>query len=111
MAAYQAAEPAKAYCFPPVTMLAVSPHGNPALETEELQTNGRILVDTLKSFGVQTKILDICRGPAVTRYEIQPAAGRENQQDYKPLRRPGAEPGRHRRAHRGPHPRQGRRGH
>ena len=68
-------EPAKAYCFPPVTMLAVSPHSNPAQETEELQTNGRILVDTLKSFGVQTKILDICRGPAVTRYEIQPAAG------------------------------------
>ena len=32
-------------------------------------------MDTLKSFGVQTKILDICRGPAVTRYEIQPAAG------------------------------------
>ena len=24
---------------------------------------------------MQTKILDICRGPAVTRYEIQPAAG------------------------------------
>lgn len=72
---YQAAEPVKAYCFPPVTMLAVSSHGNPAMETEELQTNGRILVDTLKSFGVQTKILDICRGPAVTRYEIQPAAG------------------------------------
>ena len=72
---YQTAEPAKAYCFPPVTMLAVSPHGNPVQETEELQTNGRILVDTLKSFGVQTKILDICRGPSVTRYEIQPAAG------------------------------------
>lgn len=75
-AQYTGAEPSKtAYCFPPVTMLAVSPHGNPAQETEELQTNGRILVDTLKSFGVQTKILDICRGPAVTRYEIQPAAG------------------------------------
>ena len=72
---YQMAEPTKAYCFPPVTMLAVSPHGNPVQETEELQTNGRILVDTLKSFGVQTKILDICRGPSVTRYEIQPAAG------------------------------------
>lgn len=75
-ALYTGAEPSKtAYCYPPVTMLAVSPQGNPALETEELQTNGRILVDTLKSFGVQTKILDICRGPAVTRYEIQPAAG------------------------------------
>lgn len=75
-ALYTGAEPAKvAYCFPPVTMLAISPQGNPALETEELQTNGRVLVDTLKSFGVQTKILDICRGPSVTRYEIQPAAG------------------------------------
>lgn len=63
------------YCFPPVTMLAESPHANPAEETEELQSNGRILVDTLKSFHVETKILDICRGPSVTRYELQPAAG------------------------------------
>ena len=46
-----------------------------AKETEELQTNGKILVDTLNSFGVSTKIMDICRGPSVTRYEIQPAAG------------------------------------
>ena len=74
-ALYQAVDPVKAYSFPPVSMLALSPQGNPSQETEELQTNGRILVDTLKSFGVQTKILDICRGPAVTRYEIQPAAG------------------------------------
>ncbi len=63
------------YIFPPVTMLAASPSADPAKETEELQTNGRILTETLKSFGVQTKILDICRGPSVTRYEIQPAAG------------------------------------
>ena len=64
-----------AYCFPPVSMLAVSPQVDHAKETEELQTNGRVLVDTLNSFGVSTKILDICRGPSVTRYEIQPAAG------------------------------------
>lgn len=75
-ALYQAAEEMKTvYCYPPVTMLAASPFSDPAQETEELQTNGRILVETLKSFGVQTKILDICRGPSVTRYEIQPAAG------------------------------------
>lgn len=75
-ALYQAAEQMQtAYCFPPVTMLSASPQSNPAAETEELQTNGRLLVETLKSFGVQTKILDICRGPSVTRYEIQPAAG------------------------------------
>lgn len=73
---YQAAdEMENTYCFPPVTMLASGVKANPALETEELQTNGRVLVETLKSFGVQTKILDISRGPSVTRYEIQPAAG------------------------------------
>lgn len=32
-------------------------------------------MDTLKSFGVQTKIIDISRGPTVTRYELQPSAG------------------------------------
>ena len=32
-------------------------------------------METLKSFNVQTKIIDISRGPAVTRYELQPAAG------------------------------------
>ena len=75
-ALYQSAEQSQVeYCYPPVTMLAASPYSDPVQETEELQTNGRILVDTLKSFGVQTKILDICRGPSVTRYEIQPAAG------------------------------------
>jgi len=63
------------YCFPPVTMLDAGKKANPVAETDELQTNGRVLVETLKSFGVQTKILDICRGPAVTRYELQPAAG------------------------------------
>lgn len=63
------------YSFPPPTMLEVGKRLNPAIESEELQTNGRILVETLKSFGVQTKILDICRGPSVTRYELQPAAG------------------------------------
>lgn len=63
------------YIFPPVTMLATGKKVNAALETEELQTNGQKLVDTLKSFGVQTSILDICRGPSVTRYELQPAPG------------------------------------
>lgn len=66
---------ADTYVFPPVTMLEAGKNANLSAETEELQTNGRILVETLKSFGVQTKIVDICRGPSVTRYELQPAAG------------------------------------
>ncbi len=63
------------YIFPPASMLEASRQPNAALELDEQQRNGQLLVQTLKNFGVQTKILDICRGPAVTRYELQPAAG------------------------------------
>ncbi len=41
----------------------------------ELRTNAQKLVSTLDSFGVRTKIVDISRGPAVTRYELQPEIG------------------------------------
>ncbi len=33
------------------------------------------LEDTLKSFGVDARVINISRGPAVTRYEIQPSPG------------------------------------
>ena len=63
------------YKFPSIELLnkSVTPKENEI--TNELNNNGMILVDTLKSFNVQTKIVDINRGPAVTRYELQPAAG------------------------------------
>lgn len=68
-------EPVKTYEKPPLTCLA-APKNNRNLKYEdELKTNATKLVDTLKSFGVETRIVDICRGPSVTRYEIQPAAG------------------------------------
>ncbi len=41
----------------------------------EIQHNSETLVECLKSFGVSTRITEIHRGPSVTRYEIQPAAG------------------------------------
>lgn len=63
------------YHFPPVTMLETTKELSEQDVTEELKINGQMLVQTLKSFGVQTKIVDISRGPAVTRYELQPAAG------------------------------------
>ncbi len=67
--------PSETYIFPPVTLLKRSARENPAQELEELKNNGENLVEILNSFGVQTRVLDISRGPAVTRYEIQPAAG------------------------------------
>ncbi len=63
------------YTMPPIDLLQDAPKVKQEDITEELKTNGQMLVDTLKSFGVQTKIIDISRGPAVTRYELQPGAG------------------------------------
>ena len=63
------------YIHPPIDLFqkgSVTSQGD--VETE-LKTNAKKLVDTLESFGVQTRIIDISRGPAVTRYELQPLAG------------------------------------
>ena len=63
------------YEFPPLEMLNKSDNPHEGDITTELNNNGKMLVDILKSFNVQTKIIDISRGPAVTRYELQPASG------------------------------------
>ncbi|MCL2013744.1 MAG: DNA translocase FtsK [Oscillospiraceae bacterium] len=63
------------YIFPSTNLLKKSGRSKNSDAGEELRANAARLVDTLKSFGVQTRILDISRGPAVTRYELQPAAG------------------------------------
>ncbi len=62
------------YSHPPVSLFDkdVAIQGN--IE-DELKTNAQLLIDTLSSFGVQAKIIDISRGPSVTRYELQPLAG------------------------------------
>ena len=63
------------YHFPPISMLETTDQPSEQEAITEIQTNGRMLVDTLKSFGVQTSFVGYSRGPAVTRYELQPAAG------------------------------------
>lgn len=63
------------YQFPPVSLLKIPENPSEEGIEQELKTNASRLVQTLQSFGVQTRITDICRGPAVTRYELQPQAG------------------------------------
>lgn len=64
------------YVFPPLDLLNVA-HNEVNAEdaAAEMQQNADTLVETLKSFGVMTRIVDIHRGPTVTRYELQPNAG------------------------------------
>ncbi|MDR1627370.1 MAG: DNA translocase FtsK [Oscillospiraceae bacterium] len=63
------------YAYPEVDLLNKSILPKKSDIAYELENNGKILVDTLDSFNVQTKITEISRGPSVTRYELQPAPG------------------------------------
>lgn len=64
------------YKNPPVTILNYAKNNsNPKEIQEEIQNKSETLVTTLQSFGIQSRIVGISRGPSVTRYELQPAAG------------------------------------
>ncbi len=47
---------------------------NPRIN-KDLADNVKILEDTLESFGVKIKVTHVTQGPAITRYEAQPAPG------------------------------------
>lgn len=64
----------KEYTLPPYTLLD-RPKRLPNRETRDIANNIQKLEQTLKSFGVQARIINVHRGPAVTRYELQPDIG------------------------------------
>ena len=64
------------YIYPPIDLLKYVPESkDEEAIRQELAEKGDIIVGTLANFGVRTKIVDIARGPTVTRYEIAPEAG------------------------------------
>ncbi len=62
------------YAFPPLSLLKASSVSGAAVASNT-EAMGEHLVETLRSFGVETRIVNISRGPTVTRYELQPCAG------------------------------------
>ena len=58
------------YRYPPVSLLAEG-GGMAAAAAGELQTNQQRLQDALISFGVDAHIVNVTRGPSVTRYELE----------------------------------------
>ena len=65
-----------AYVYPPVDILkyAKNPVASDIVQ-QEIQEKSAKLVETLETYGAKTRIVGIHRGPSVTRYELQPAAG------------------------------------
>ncbi len=60
-----------AYRYPPVSLLNEGRGGNASAAEGELHANQQRLQDALQSFGVSARIVNVIRGPAVTRYELE----------------------------------------
>ncbi|WP_342561454.1 DNA translocase FtsK 4TM domain-containing protein [Paenibacillus sp. FSL R7-0345] len=67
--------PPKPYKLPPFKLLSKPNGGGKAGDQNDYMQTARKLEATLESFGVRAKVLEVVRGPAVTRYEIQPDIG------------------------------------
>jgi len=64
------------YQLPPVTLLNPVQHSDQSNERTIVERNMHILERTFASFGVDAKVMpNPMMGPAVTKYEIQPAIG------------------------------------
>ena len=64
------------YILPGIDLLTPpDKRSNSAEAAAEMHEKAGTIVNTFKSFGVEVKISNICRGPSITRYELQPGAG------------------------------------
>lgn len=64
------------YKYPGVALLKENMRGMMGEEDhQEILENARKLQDTLATFGVEARVIDVSKGPSVTRYEMQLKAG------------------------------------
>lgn len=63
------------YVLPPIDCLNQPAFSSSEGFANEMQVTSKKLVEVLSSFGVETKLVGISRGPSVTRYELSPAPG------------------------------------
>ncbi|CAI6028529.1 FtsK/SpoIIIE family DNA translocase [Cohnella sp. JJ-181] len=68
-------KPKRVYRMPPIHLLGKPQNGAKGGAGDGGREVARKLEATLESFGVRAKVLDVARGPAVTRYELQPDVG------------------------------------
>ncbi len=65
----------KEYKLPPLSLLNPSQRKVNRNEQKELASKAARLEQVLHDFGVNARVIDVKKGPSVTRYEIQPATG------------------------------------
>ncbi|MGI5963166.1 MAG: DNA translocase FtsK [Lawsonibacter sp.] len=60
-----------AYQYPPLSLLKEGPGDIGGEALAELNANRQRLAETIHSFGIEANILNVTRGPSVTRYELE----------------------------------------
>lgn len=68
-------KPQPTYVFPPISLLQLEKAKKNTDVSGELRENADRIIQTLDSFNVHVKISNVSRGPTITRYEVEPAAG------------------------------------
>jgi len=63
------------YKLPTLDLLTSPPPEKERILGEDLENSASILEDTLQDFGIEAKVVNISKGPVITRYELQPAPG------------------------------------
>lgn len=63
------------YLFPSTSLLSENKVKSNVQDKKDLIGNAKILEETLMSFGVEAKVVQVSRGPSVTRYELHPSPG------------------------------------
>jgi len=63
------------YIFPPVELLRENTYQASLSSRAQILENSKKLEETLKSFGVTARVVEVSKGPTVTRYELSPGSG------------------------------------
>lgn len=71
----QKGEPATSYKLPGLDLLDLPPPIEARKIEEDFEATARILEETLRDFDIEGKVVEINKGPVITRYELEPAPG------------------------------------
>ncbi len=68
-------EEAKEYILPPTNLMSMGVRVKNPRMNKAIADSVAVLESTLNNFGIKAKVTQVVAGPAVTRYELQPAPG------------------------------------
>jgi len=63
------------FTLPPIDLLRNPPPQKEREIKEDLRSKANLLEETLRDFSIEAKVVNIEKGPVITRYELQPAPG------------------------------------